>query len=262
MGFAEILGVTALAILICVTLLWLISLPLKNSSIIDVFWGLGFIICSWIYFALTPEGFIDRKWLANILITIWGLRLAFYIFWRNHGKGEDFRYRKFRDDAGARWWWQSFLQAFLLQGILITIISTPVLAAHFSPAPARLTMLDISGTIVWLIGFCFEAVGDAQMARFKSNPAHRGKVMNTGLWRYTRHPNYFGEAMMWWGYFLIAAATSAHWTIFSPILMTLLLLRVSGVSLLEKTLQEVKPGYKEYQANTNAFLPGLPRRSN
>ena len=201
-----------------------------------------------------------RKWLITILITLWGLRLALYIFWRNHGKGEDYRYQKFRDDAGPGWWWQSFFKVFLLQGVLITIISTPLLAAQLSSTPARLTAFDVCGALFWVAGFFFETLGDAQMARFKSRPANRGKVMDAGLWRYTRHPNYFGEAMMWWGYFFIAAATGAYWTMFSPCLMTLLLLRVSGVSLLEKTLQEVKPGYKAYQARTNAFVPWFPRQ--
>lgn len=262
MGFTEILGSAACVILICITMLWLLSLPIKNASIVDVFWGLGFIICSWVYFALAPEGYISRKWLLNVLVTIWGLRLALYIFWRNHGKGEDYRYQKFRSAAGPNWWWQSFFKVFLLQGVLIVLLSTPLLAAHFSPGPNHLAALDTSGAMIWLVGFCFEALGDLQMARFKSQPANRGQVMNAGLWRYTRHPNYFGEAMMSWGYFFIAAATGAYWTIYSPILMTLLLLHVSGVRLLEKTLQEVKPGYKEYQANTNAFVPWFPRRSN
>jgi steroid 5-alpha reductase family enzyme len=261
MGFVDILAIAACAILTCLTILWLISLAARNSSIVDVFWGLGFIIASCIYFVLAPEGFMQRKWVINILVTVWGLRLALYIFWRNHGKGEDYRYKKFRAEAGASWWWKSFFKVFLLQGVLIVLISTPLLAAHISASPARTTTLDVLGLAVWVIGFFFEAVGDGQMARFKANDANRGKVMDCGLWRYTRHPNYFGEAMMWWGYFLIAAATGAYWTIYSPILVTLLLLRVSGVSLLEKTLQEAKPGYKAYQASTNAFVPWIPRRS-
>jgi steroid 5-alpha reductase family enzyme len=260
MSFAEILGIAACALLICLTILWLISLALKNASIVDVFWGLGFILAGWIYFACTPNGFVDRKWLVNTLVTIGGLRLALYIFWRNHGKGEDFRYKKFREEAGAGWWWRSFFKVFLLQGALIVILTTPLLVAQVSAFPNRITAFDIVGIIVWLIGFFFEAVGDVQMARFKANSANRGKVMDSGLWRYTRHPNYFGEAMMWWGYFLIAAAAGAYWTIYSPALMTLLLLRVSGVNLLEKTLQEVKPGYREYQASTSAFVPWFPRR--
>lgn len=260
MSFVEILGSAAIVIALGFTLLWLASLPLKNASIVDVFWGLGFIICSGIYLALAPEGYAGRQWLIHALVTLWGLRLALYLFWRNHGKGEDQRYLKMRARAGAGWWWQSYFKVFLLQAVLIVIISISLLAAHFSPSPARLTALDFFGAAVWLAGFFFEAVGDAQLARFKARAANRGKVMARGLWRYTRHPNYFGEALMWWGYFLIAAATGAYWTVFSPLLMTLLLLRVSGVTLLEKALQETKPGYEEYRARTHAFVPWFPRR--
>jgi steroid 5-alpha reductase family enzyme len=192
------------------------------------------------------------------LVTLWGLRLSLYILWRNWGKPEDFRYRKWREESRGIWWWKSFFQVFLFQGVLLWIISAPLLAAHIYPA-GSLTVLDELAILMWAIGFFFEAVGDLQLAHFKANPANRGKVMDTGVWRYTRHPNYFGDATQWWAYYLIALAAGGWWTIFSPISMTSLLVRVSGVALLEKTM-EIKPGYKKYTETTSAFIPWFPRR--
>jgi steroid 5-alpha reductase family enzyme len=260
MSFLEVYGIVALVILGYMAILWIVSLILQNSSIVDIFWGAGFVMANWVYFALTPEGFATRKWLIGVLVTIWGLRLSLYILWRNWGKGEDFRYRKWREEAGGNWWWRSFFKVFLLQGVLMWIISAPLLAAQIGATPARLAILDFVAVAMWAIGFFFEAVGDLQMARFKGNPANKGKVMNTGLWRYTRHPNYFGEATMWWAYYLVALAAGGWFTIFSPILMTTLLLRVSGVALLEKSLKETKPKYKEYVETTSAFIPWFPRK--
>jgi steroid 5-alpha reductase family enzyme len=252
-GLATVLGL--------MTLLWLVSLVLRNSSIVDPFWGTGFVIANWVYFALTPDGFAGRKWLVSILVTVWGLRLSLYLLWRNWGKGEDFRYRKWREEAGKKWWWQSYIRVFLLQGILLWIISAPLLGAQYAATPARLTVLDLIAIPVWAVGFFFEATGDIQLARFKANPANKGRVLDRGVWRYTRHPNYFGDATQWWAYYLIAAsAAGGFWTVFSPIIMTLLLLRVSGVTLLEKTLTTTKPGYKEYVESTSAFVPWFPRK--
>jgi len=241
-------------------LLWLLSLALRNASIVDIFWGTGFVIVAWAAFLFTPDGFLPRKLLLAALVTIWGLRLSIHILRRNWGKPEDFRYAAWRQESGRSWWWFSFFKVFLLQGVLLWIISAPLVAAQFSPAPARLGLLDVLGVLVWAFGFYFEAAGDAQLERFKSNPANKGKLLTTGVWHYTRHPNYFGDAAQWWGYFLIAAGAGGWWTVFSPVLMTLLLVRVSGVALLEKTLIETKPGYREYAQTTSAFVPWFPRR--
>ena len=261
MGFFGVYGIVAGIILGLMLLLWVVSLILRNASIVDIFWGAGFVIANWAYFVLAPEGASARKWLISVLVTIWGLRLFGYILWRNWGKPEDFRYRKWRGEAGPSWWWRSFFKVFFLQGVLLWVISAPLLAAHYYPTPDRLTVVDGLAIIVWMIGFTFEAVGDLQMARFKANPANRGKVLDRGVWRYTRHPNYFGDATQWWAYYLVAAATgTGAWTIFSPVLMTLFLLRVSGVALLEKTLKEEKPQYKEYIERTSSFVPWFPRK--
>jgi len=258
MSFLQVYGIAALVILGSMTLLWLVSLALRNSSIVDIFWGAGFVIASWVYFALAPDGSMARKLLISVLVTIWGLRLSLYILWRNWGKPEDFRYQKWRQEHGGKWWWRSFFQVFALQGTLLWIISAPLLAAQLYATPG-LTILDWLAIPVWAIGFFFEAMGDLQLARFKANPANKGKVMNTGVWRYTRHPNYFGDVAQWWAYYLIALAAGGWWTIFGPIIMTTLLVRVSGVALLEKTMDK-RPGYKEYIETTSAFIPWLPRQ--
>ncbi|OGO60882.1 MAG: hypothetical protein A2032_07445 [Chloroflexi bacterium RBG_19FT_COMBO_49_13] len=249
-----------LVILGLMVLLWLLSLALKNSSIVDIFWGTGFVITTWIAYLLIPDGFTARKILLCSLVTIWGLRLSFYILRRNWGKPEDFRYQVWRKENGPAWWWRSFFKVFLLQGVLLWIISVPLVAAQFSPLPDHLTWLDYLAIPAWLIGFYFEAAGDGQLASFKADPANKGKVLNTGVWCYTRHPNYFGDALQWWAYYLVALAAGGWWTIFSPIIMTTLLMRVSGVSLLEKILKEEKPGYKEYIETTSEFIPWFPKQ--
>jgi len=241
------------------TLLWVVSLRLKNASIIDIAWGLCFVLIIWISFALTPQGYLPRKVLLRTLVTIWGLRLTLHIGLRNWGKPEDFRYAAWREAYGAKWWWLSFFQVFLLQGTLIWIISAPFLTAQTSGFPAILTPVDWLGTWVWIIGFLWEAVGDLQLMLFKANPANRGNLLTTGLWKTTRHPNYFGEAVLWWGYYLIALAAGGAWTFFSPILMTFLLIKISGVAMLERTMK-TKPGYEEYRQKTSAFLPWFPKK--
>jgi len=259
MDFLSAYLIIGLVILILMAVLWLVSLALKNSSIVDIFWGAGFVISAWTAFALTPEGFAGRKWLLVVLTSLWGLRLTLHILTRNWSKSEDFRYQVWRKEAGAAWWWRSFFKVFLLQGILMWIIATPLLSAQISATRAQLTFLDYLAILVWLVGFFFEAAGDWQLSKFKANPANKGKVLNTGVWRYTRHPNYFGDAAQWWAYYLFALAAGGWWTIFSPVIMTLLLMRVSGVTLLEKTLKDTKPGYKEYVESTSEFIPWFPK---
>lgn len=256
----QIFGTTGLVILGLVSALWLLSLLLSDSSIIDIFWGLGFVLACWIYFLSTPDGFPTRKVLLTLLVTLWGLRLSLYLLVRNWGRGEDYRYRQWRQAAGRSWWWRSYFKVFLLQGALLWLISTPLLAAQLSPSPARLTVLDYLAVLIWGIGFFFETAGDWQLARFKADPGNRGRLLTSGVWRYTRHPNYFGDAAQWWGYYLFALAAGGWWTIFSPLLMTVLLMKVSGAALLEKSLAENKPGYREYMEQTSAFIPRKPRR--
>ena len=257
MNFLTLFLYSGIAILVMMVLLWLLSLALKNASIVDIFWGIGFVIVTWLAFSL-GAGYIPRKQLVAVLVTIWGLRLALHIGIRNWGKPEDFRYAKWRQDNGSRWWWFSFFQVFLLQGVLMWIISAPLIAAQTSGYPVIITPLDVIGVVLWLIGMFFEALGDLQLMLFKANPANKGKLLTTGVWRFTRHPNYFGESALWWGYYIIALVSGSWWTVFSPIIMTWLLLRVSGVAMLERTMK-LKPGYEEYMKNTSAFFPWFPK---
>lgn len=258
MSIIQAYGSGLFIILAIMFILWLASLALKNASIVDIFWGSGFVITNWIYFFLAPDGFMTRKLLISTLVTVWGLRLTLHILLRNKGKPEDFRYQKWREENGSSWWWRSFFKVFLLQGILLWIISAPLLLAHAGIKPQYLTALDWLGVILWVIGFYFEAVGDLQLKRFLARPENKGKIMNQGVWRFTRHPNYFGDSAQWWGFYLIAASAGGWWTVFSPIMMTFLLVRVSGAALLEKSMSK-KPGYRQYMASTSGFIPWFPR---
>lgn len=240
--------------------LWVLSLILKDSSIVDIFWGAGFVMSAWVSFFSTLDSLGPRDWLIVSLVTIWGLRLSIHILIRNWGKGEDFRYVKMREDSHGNWWWQSLFKVFLLQGILMWLVSAPLSAIQVPSVVDQLGILDYAGLVLWGFGFFFEAVGDAQLTRFKSNPENKGKVLQSGVWRFTRHPNYFGDSAQWWGFYLIALAAGGWWTIFSPILMTLLLVRVSGVALLEKSLKKKKPGYEAYAERTSAFIPWFPKQ--
>jgi steroid 5-alpha reductase family enzyme len=256
----SLLLANALVLLVLITLLWLWSVKLKDVSIVDIFWGLGFVVVTWVSFGLS-KGFAPRRWLLCVLVTVWGVRLAVHLYLRNHGKGEDYRYQAIRKRIGPAFWWKSWLIVFGLQGLLIWLISLPLQVAQAIAKPLELTWLDYVGLLLWIIGFGFEALGDDQLKQFKANPQNKGKVMDQGLWRYTRHPNYFGDALLWWGLWLIAVNTPyGLMTIFSPFLMTVLLLKISGVSLLEKTLAKSKPGYEDYVRRTNAFVPWFPRK--
>jgi steroid 5-alpha reductase family enzyme len=250
--------------------LWLLSLARKDASIVDPFWGTGFVVVTWLTLASTgPVNADARSWLLTILVTIWGARLSLYLLWRNRGHGEDKRYQAMREHHGSRFWWVSLLTVFWLQGIILWIVSMPIQAAivsaqavissaaSFSP----LGWLDVVGVCVWCIGLFFEAVGDYQLATFQSDSANAGRVMDRGLWRYTRHPNYFGDFCVWWGVYLIAANGGAAWTVFSPALMSFLLLKVSGVKLLEKTITGRRPDYAAYRARTSSFFPWPPGNS-
>lgn len=245
-------------IMIMMTVLWIISIIIKNASIVDIFWGMGFVFASTYYF-FNAEGNEIRKTIVFLLSVIWGLRLSIYLFIRNKGKAEDFRYQQFRKDYGAkRYWWFSFFQVFLLQGSIAAIVSAPLLGGMYYNS--ELNVLDFIGISIWLIGFSFEAGGDYQLAKFKRNPVNKGKLLTKGFWKYTRHPNYFGDCAVWWGFGLISIASGSYIPFLGSIFMTFIILRVSGVSMLERTLKNVKPGYEEYMKTTNSFLPWFPKK--
>lgn len=261
MTFWGLFGIIALTIWTLMTILWVVSLLMKNAGIVDIFWGLGFVIVNWVAFFLTSDITLPRHWLLNIIVTIWGLRLFLHIFLRNKGKPEDFRYADFRKKYGKKFWWFSYLQTFMLQGVLMLLISTPLIITQYANQPSKLGFLEYLGLVIWVIGFFFEAVGDYQLNRFIKNPQNKGKLLDSGVWKYTRHPNYFGDSAQWWGYFLIACAVPFGFlTVFSPIIMTFFLIKVSGVAMLERSMADRKPGYKEYMRTTNAFIPWFPKK--
>jgi steroid 5-alpha reductase family enzyme len=249
------------AALAMMTLAWLGSVLARDASVVDVFWGLGFVLVAWVYrLGLTEHSL--RGTLVVGLVTLWGVRLALHIFWRGRGRGEDYRYREMRERRPRFFVAWSLFMVFWLQAALLWLVSLPLYQAQRPVEPAPLGLLDGLGLALFLVGFAFEAVGDWQLARFKRDPGNEGRVMDRGLWRYTRHPNYFGDAVVWWGFFCFAAATpGGWWTVISPVLMTFLLLRVSGVTLLETRLRETRPGYRAYAGRTNAFFPWLPSRA-
>lgn len=227
-----------------------VSMIKNRNDVADVAWGLGFVWVAWLAYFLGEAN--ERAWLVNVVVTVWGVRLAFHIHKRNRGKAEDFRYAQWRREW-KHFYLRSFLQVFMLQGLFLLIIVWPVIFINLS-APRPWHVWDVAGTVVWLIGFGFESIGDYQLAQFKKNPAHRGKLITTGLWRYTRHPNYFGEAVLWWGIFMIACAVSGWITVVGPLLITYLLRYVSGVPMLERKYAN-HPDFEEYKRKTSVFFP-------
>jgi len=268
--------------------MYLLALRLKDNSIVDIGWGIGFIIVA-LATLIDGETFYPRQLLITAIIIVWGLRLAIYIFIRNRGKGEDFRYKAWRKEWGKTIYWRSYLQVFMLQGAIMFVIALPVMQIN-SSASAELGIADFIGVVIWLIGFLFEAIGDGQMMRFKKKqsltptlsassalrtPSPKGEgnrnvnlgegtnpkqIMRSGLWKYTRHPNYFGESLLWWGIFIIAiGAGNLFISLISPVLLTFMLLKVSGVAMLEKKYTG-NAEYDEYIRKTSAFVPMPPEK--
>lgn len=262
-GFGSNLALTALVTAGCMVALWLLSLKLKDMSIVDLYWGPGFGIVALVtYFASVDAGVDSRRLLVTVLTCAWGFKLGLYLFQRNHGKGEDPRYTDMiRVPYAGQVALQSLLRVFVLQGVILWLISLPVQLAQYQTQPTAIGVIGWLGALLWLVGFLFETVGDWQLKQFKADPANRGKVMDRGLWRYTRHPNYFGNACLWWGLWLIACD---HWSglvlVFAPLLMTHFLLNVTGKKLLEERMIATRPGYAEYVARTSGFLPWPPKR--
>ncbi|MFA6613100.1 MAG: DUF1295 domain-containing protein [Dehalococcoidales bacterium] len=258
MELAQLAGASGLVILVYMSLLFLAALMLGDNSIADIGWGFGFIVVA-LFVLFIQADFTARQILVTSLITIWCLRLSARILKRNWGKGEDFRYRKWREEWGRWFILRSYLQVFILQGFFMWLISLPVIIIGAKMQPG-FGWVDFTGLAVWLIGFFFEAVGDWQLDRFLSNPDNRGKILDSGLWRYTRHPNYFGEVVMWWGIYIISLSQLWGWAgIIGPITITVLILFVSGVPLLERTMAK-NPAYNDYASRTSIFFPLPPRR--
>ncbi|CAN5893833.1 DUF1295 domain-containing protein [soil metagenome] len=254
-----ILALTAVVIAGLMVLTWLESLRRRDASIVDIVWGAAFVVVA-VTAAMVADGVAVRRVLLAALVAVWGLRLSAYLAWRNLGHGEDYRYRAMRRRWGDRFGLVSLVVVFGLQGVLVWLVSLPVQLAVTANAPDTIGVLAGVGVAVWAVGLFFEVVGDAQLARFKADPANEGQVMDRGLWCYTRHPNYFGDFCVWWGIFLVAAETGiGRWGLIGPLVMSLLLLRVSGVAMLERTITKRRPGYEDYVARTSAFFPRPPR---
>lgn len=248
-----------LGVLVAVGLLsWLVSIPKRDVSIVDSLWSVMFILVALTYF-VTLEQTGPRASLVLALVAIWGLRLSLYITWRNWGEPEDRRYQAIRANNEPNFTFKSVYIVFLLQAVIAWIVSLPLLTAMASGA--SLNLVDFLGIGIWAMGMLFEAGGDYQLSRFKADPQNQGRVMDRGLWRFSRHPNYFGNACIWWGFGLIGLASGSWWSLLSPVLMTILLLKVSGVSLLEQDIGERRPAYADYIKRTNAFVPWWPKKA-
>lgn len=249
----------AIIILVYFSALFLIGTKLKNNSIVDIGWGIGFVILAWLLLLLRLPLTLTRTTIT-LLVSLWGLRLFYHILKRNHGKPEDFRYVAFRKAWGKWVVLRAFFQIYMLQGLLMFLIAMPFILSGSTPARVNGILFGL-GLLVFLIGFTFESVGDAQLKAFIRNPLNKGKIMTNGLWRYTRHPNYFGEATLWWGIFLIALSGGVTpLAVIGPITITVLLLFVSGVPLLERDMKN-RPGFADYASKTSIFVPWFPKKS-
>lgn len=249
--------IAASAVFSLMTALWICSLISRDASIVDRFWGAGFVLIAWALYLATPQ-ITSPMTLLTIIISIWGLRLSLYIHLRNRGHGEDYRYVEMRKHHGKNFWWYSFLSVFLLQGALMLIVAAPVIYVLSAAREDSISFITWTGAWIWLVGFIFEAGGDLQLSRFKKSPLNKGKLLTTGLWSITRHPNYFGDSLQWWGFGLFAVSAlelAGIMTLIGPVVMMLFIIKVSGVALLEKNLKTSKPGYEQYIAATPAFFP-------
>jgi steroid 5-alpha reductase family enzyme len=236
------------------------SVYITNASIVDIFWGFGFVVIAG-YLSFMAESLSLRQILLSALVAIWGMRLSIHLFIRNVGKPEDFRYQKFRKDYGAhRYWWFSYFQVFLLQGVLMLLIASPLFGVFMAEENTPLNAIDFAAIALWIIGISFEAGGDYQLSKFKSQKRNKDEVLSSGFWKYTRHPNYFGDAAVWWSYALFAVAAQQYWFVAGAFLMTYLIVKISGVAMLERTLTSDKPAYKEYVERTSAFFPWFPKK--
>lgn len=255
---APTISITLAAVFALMLLTWMISLIRRDASIVDPVWGFGFSMVAWMAWGLSGPSHARGLLLVG-LTTAWGMRLSLFLLWRNWGQPEDRRYRAMRQRHGRRFAWVSLIKVFLLQGVLLWFISLPVQVAVALNKSEALGIVDATGLALWGIGLFFETVGDWQLARFRAQPNHVGRVMERGLWKYTRHPNYFGDFCVWWGLYLVATAGGAWLTVLSPILMSILLLKVSGVTLLESDISQRRPEYASYKARTNPFFPWFPK---
>lgn len=254
----EMLLIDALVLLLFVSMWYFVSLAIKRQDIADTLWGAGFVLV--VFTSLAVVELVSLRGLVmSFLVIVWGSRLGVRIYLRNRARGEDFRYNRWRKEWGRYFALRSFFQVFFLQGVLMLVVLAPVLYVVGSGQPVALNFLDLVGGAVWLSGFIIESVADYQLDRFKSRAYNQGAILQSGLWRYSRHPNYFGEVVMWWGIYLMTLSVEGGWlTFFGPLVITLLILKVSGIPLLEEHYRD-NPGYQRYAERTSVFIPMPPR---
>lgn len=254
-----------LAVFVYMIVWFLGSVLKKRNDVADIAWGvgfalvavLGFFINFWINLENRFAG--PKSWLVTFFVVIWGVRLAWHIYLRHRGKPEDFRYQKWREEWGNWFYLRSFLQVFILQGFLLLLVSTPVIWIG-AYDDGRFGFLELIGAIIWITGFLFESIGDWQLKKFISDVSNQGKIMQGGLWRYTRHPNYFGEVIMWWGIWLVASPLpNSYIALLGPLTITVLILKISGIPMLEKKFIG-NPEWEEYKRRTSSFFPWWPRK--
>lgn len=238
-------------------LLWLVSLAVQDASIVDITWGPLFVLIGWVGYAVGDGS--PAALLVAVLATVWGLRLGIHIGRRNIGHGEDPRYVRMREKRPSSFWIWSLFGVFVLQGLIALVVSLPIQSLA-AVGDDSIGFASWVGVVVFGVGLAFETIGDAQLSRFKADPGSRGQVMDKGLWKYTRHPNYFGDSVVWWGLWLVAVGSGgAWWTVVGPALMTFMLVKVSGVAMTEAGIAERRPGYADYIRRTSAFVPRLPK---
>lgn len=256
---ADVLLWTPVCVLLFTTLVWARSLRIRDASIMDIAWGPGFLVA--VLSAVVVVGNLtDRAVWIVLLTAIWGFRLAVHIWIRSRGREEDARYAAWRRQAGAAWWWRSWFKVFVLQGVILCVVALPLVVQAVSAGPAFGTVWDSVGLLLWGTGLAIETVADWQLFRFRRTRTSPDEVLDRGLWRYSRHPNYFGETVLWWGFGLMALSVPGGWiTLAGPALITWLILRVSGVAMLERFQTRDKPAYADYVRRTSAFLPWKPR---
>jgi steroid 5-alpha reductase family enzyme len=257
MGNAMLIAAITIAVVMVTT--WILSILIKNASIVDIVWGAGFAVTSWVL-ALSIDGNSGRQMLLAVMVGLWGMRLALYLAKRNLGHGEDWRYKAMRKKKGKNFGLISLVTVFGLQGTLMWVVSLPVIFGNADDSPG-VGPVAVMGIMLWAVGLTFEAVGDFQLARFKKDPANATKVMDKGLWSLTRHPNYFGDALLWWGIGIVGAETgSGVFGFIGPVVMTFFLLKISGVPMLERSLSRRREGYADYVARTSGFIPRPPKK--
>jgi len=259
MSFASLYLEGLIIIVIFFSLIWFLGITLKNATIVYTFWGIGFVFVNLFYF-LSAENNYLRNYISLVLISIWGLHLSIHIFLRNKRQGEDYRYQNFRQKYGSKsYWWFSFFPVFMFKNLLIWMISSLLLVVHYYSKQPELNYFDYSAIAIWCIGFIFEAGGDIQLARFKSNPMNKDKELRSGFSKYTRHPKYSGYGTVWWGYAFFSIAAGMYWPVISALILSLLILYVTGVATLEKNLELQKSDYKNYVNSTSSFFPWFPK---